>query len=79
MSSPTKTGHEWHQCPANARHVSDDGKERVVACNEELHADPSDGTVWHYDEPLDIYWRYADGQGYDDTEADPVMYELREA
>lgn len=72
------TGHEWHQCPANARHVSDDGKERVTICDLERHCDPSDNTVKHYDEALDIWWYYADGMGYDDTEADPVLVELGE-
>jgi hypothetical protein len=76
--SSTKTGNEWHQCPANARHLGDDGRETVIVCNLDRHCDPSDSTVVHYDDALDIWWHYADGMGYDDTEVDPVLAEIGE-
>jgi hypothetical protein len=50
----------WDQCDAFAHHVSDDGKERTVICDQGKHATPSDNGVWHHDPDLDILWRYVD-------------------
>jgi hypothetical protein len=55
----------WNSCNANARHLSEDGKERVVICALEPHAAPGDTTEWHYDPNMGdtgIYWRFADDE-----------------
>jgi hypothetical protein len=50
----------WNSCDANARHISEDGKERVVICGLGCHCAPGDVGVQHYDPDLGIVWVYAD-------------------
>jgi hypothetical protein len=50
----------WDQCDEFARHLADDGKERVVFCDQGKHAAPGDSSEWHHDPDLDIYWKFAE-------------------
>jgi hypothetical protein len=56
----------WDQCDAFARSLGDDGKERTIFCTQKMHSAPNDSSEWHYDEDLDIYWKYAEDFYNDD-------------
>lgn len=54
---------EWDQCDAYARHLDDDGRERVLVCSLGRHAAPGDCTEWHYDPDMGetgVHWKFAD-------------------
>lgn len=63
---------QWADCHAHARHLADSGRETVVVCDLTAHGQPDDATEMHYDESLDIWWRYADGYERDDYVSEGV-------
>jgi hypothetical protein len=52
----------WGECDAYARsYCEETGRERELVCSLGVHSTPGDITEDHYDEDLDVWWRYADG------------------